>query len=448
MQQVQARWLLSVSNLSYFVMFAGLGMASHGRRECAKVSDNKEALSRLTHELLGVNAIAVVISYIALILALYLVPKFQQYKVLVLIMSIQIILGPMGVEWFYQGLEEYSYITKRSLLFKCISVVMTFVFVRDAGDVLWYGFISVFTTCASNLCNIFHLRKYIYVKNLGDYNLKKHIKPVLILFASSIAITIYANFDVSMLGFISTEREVGLYNAAVKIDTIVLSLSTAITSVLVPRMASYFGKGNIDQVKALSTKTIQISLLLAIPLALFIFVFAENVVVFIGGTDYIEAAPTLRVKIMCVVPLLFANLFGSQLLIPMGKEKRFTQSVTVGIFINLVLNVLLIPTWGAVGAALGTLATECWNMLWMGLPVRQYVEKNIKYLHYIIPMVISIVLAYIVGVELRALNVFWQLAITACVYFGIYYVIQYIRKESIVYQYTNVVLKKLHSCIE
>jgi len=431
------------SVISYFVKFARLGVAGHGRRECAKLKDNKEALSRVVHELLCLNGITVLISYIALLITIHLVPMLQSYKALILIMSIQIVLTPMGIEWFYQGMEEYSYITKRSLLFKCFSVMLTFLLVRDKEDVLWYGAISIFTVCASNVCNIWQLRKYIYVGNLGHYDLLKHVKPVLMLFASSIAISVYSNFDVTMLGFISTENEVGLYNAAVKIETIVLSLSTAVTAVLVPRMASYFGAGQTDSVKELASKTIRISLLLALPLALYIFIFAENVLLFIGGESFVSAGDTLRIKMLCVVPMTFSNLFGNQLLIPMGKENRYTQSVTIGVFINLFLNFLFIPRLGAVGAALGTLATECWNMLWMGLYVKEYVASNVQYIRYCVPMLVSALVAYTVGYLVNTFNVFWQLTITASIFLGIYYIIQYAYREPIVYQYINRVCQKL-----
>lgn len=430
------------SILSYFVYFAGLGIQAHGRRESAKVRDDKVALSRLTHELLCINVVTVLLSYAALTIAVLAIPKLQAYLPLILIMSVQVFLSPMGVEWFYQGLEEYAYITKRSLLCKCIAVAMTFVFVRDINDVLWYGFISIFTTCASNVCNVWNLRKYIHWKPLGGYDVRKHIKPVLWLFASTIAVTVYANFDVSMLGFVSTEHEVGLYNAAFRIETILLSLSTAITSVLIPRMANYFSKERWTDIRNLTSKIIRISLLLALPVALYVFVFAENVVSFIGGAEYVTAGNTLRIKMLCVIPLTFTSLFGTQLLIPMGNEKRYTQSVTIGLFINLVMNALLIPRFGAAGAALGTLATECWNVVWMGLGVREYVEKDVKYLRYILPMLVAAVAAFAMGNWVCTQSVFWNLVVTASVFFGIYYTAQYVQKESIVYTYANRILTK------
>lgn len=420
------------SVVAYFLYIASLGIPPYGEREAAKVREDETALSKLVQELFYINMGAAVVAYALLWIVVLAVPKLHEYVLLILIMGGQIVLKMVGFEWFYEGIEEYSYIAIRSLIFKIISVILTFALIKSRDDAAWYAFVHVFTISASYVCNCFHIRKYVSFKKTGNYEFKRHFKPILVLFSASIAIQIYAHFDVSMLGFISTEYEVGLYNAAFKIRNIVLAISTAITTVLVPRVAYYFEKKEEEKIIDLLTKSTRASLLISIPVAVYVFVNSESVLSFIGGAEYVGTATTLRVLISCVIALIINNMCGIQLLIPMGKEKRYSQSVIVGLFINLFLNSLLIPKMGALGAAIGTLATEMWNVIWLGTSCSDYLKKifsNITFLRYIIPMGVSGIACFYIRDHVIGMQVFWQLVLASVVFFGIYYVSMLMVKE-------------------
>lgn len=435
------------SILSYFIFIASLGIPAYGRREVAKVRDSKEKLSHLVEELFIFNLGSTVISYISLWIIVLFVPRFRGYELLFLIMGGQIPLKLIGMEWLYEGLEEYTYITIRSLIFKTVSVVLTFALVQNSDDVVWYGFVHVFTVSASYMCNFINVRKYISIRKI-TFNMKKHLKSVLMLFSASVAITIYANFDVSMIGFINTEYEVGLYNVALKIKMLVLAVSTAVTAVLVPRVSYYFHNGEKDKSISLLSKSIRFSMLTAMPVAMYVFIFSENVLYFIGGPEYGFAASTLKILMLCIVALIITNLCGAQILIPVDKEKRYTQSVFVGLLINLALNMLLIPKMGAFGAAIGTLVTEIWNVIWMGLGCLDYIKlliKRVALREYIGPLIISMLCSYIVSFKLTGFTVFWQLAITAVLYFGCYYIILMWRNELLIKEITEKIIKKFRS---
>jgi O-antigen/teichoic acid export membrane protein len=162
-----------------------------------------------------------------------------------------------------------------------------------------------------------------------------------------------------MIGFIGTDSEVGLYNAALKVKSIVLALSTSVTAVIVPRMSYYLQNNFRDSANKLLEKSVQVSFLVSVPTAVYIYIFAEKCLLFFCGSGYLGAVNTLRILMICIIPLILTNLLGNQILIPSGQEKRYSQSVFVGMWINLILNIVLIPFMGAFGAALGTLVTEC-----------------------------------------------------------------------------------------
>lgn len=434
------------SILQYFSYIAILGIPSYGLRECAKVRNDKKKLSHIVQELLIISLTATVISYIILILCIFIIPKLHEYKELFAVMGIYILLNTIGLEWVYQALEEYKYITIRSLIFKCASVVLTFLLIKSSDDFIWYGFLSIFTISASYICNFINIHKYIDMKKAEKYNFKRHMKPILTLFFASIVTTIYANFDTSMIGFISTENEVGLYNAAVKIKFLILSISTAITSSLIPRISYYIEKKEKSNINKIIITSMRISLLLAIPVAIYIFIFAENVLEFVCGIGYLEAAPTLRILIIAVIPLALNNLFGNQLLIPMGLEKRYSQSVFVGLWINLFLNFILIPFYGAFGAAIGTLATEIWNTFWMSSGVKEYrnmLLKEIKWHMYILGMLLSGLISIILCKLINNVSVIYQLTFTAIAFFGLYYIYILIMKEPLLIEEINKIKGKI-----
>lgn len=422
----------ATSTLSYFAYIACLGIPAYGRRECSKKRDDKEELSKLVSEIFTIGLISTTISYVLLFTIVLIVPKFNSYLALFLIMGTSIILETIGIEWLYQGLEEYTYITIRSLIFKTISVLLTFLLIKDTGDYLWYGAITVFTTYGSYILNFINSREIVKIKIAPLHDLKKHWKPILVLFSSYISLTIYANFDTLMIGFISGDTEVGLYNAAVKIKGIILSFSSAVTTAIVPRMAYYIDRKQKADAVQLCEKSFRTSMLLALPVSVYVFAFTKEAVLFVCGSEFLDSVAALRVLIVCILPLMLTNLFGNQILIPDGKEKVYSQSVFIGMWINLILNVIMIPSMGAYGAAIGTLITECWNVFWMSKSELDYVKhlcRNINIFVYMIPITIGLTASISVSYLVSNYRVFYRLLFTAGVFFSIFYVSMIAVKE-------------------
>ena len=423
------------SVLSYFLSIASLGIPAYGRRECAKIRDDKKRLSHLVQELLIINIGTTLVAYILLCGMVIFVPKLYSYKELFVIMSSNILLTTLGMEWLYQAIEEYTYITVRSLFFKSISIILTLVLIRTEEDYIWYGFLSVFTTSASYILNLWNVRKYISFKKMETYSLKKHIKPILTMFSASVIISIYSNLDISMLGIICNEEEVGLYSAALKIKNLLASVSISMTTVLIPRISYYIECKLKRKVRELLLISLRLLLIITIPIAIYIFIFSTNVLHFLVGEEYVQAADSLRILIICIIPMVLTNLYGNLILIPYNQEKRYSQSVFIGMWINIILNTMLIPVLGAVGAAIGTLITECWNVFWMGKGVkgeRKYILANIKWNAYIVSITSATICSCIIYCFIKDLNNMSILMVTAIVYFGVLYIIMLLMKEKLV----------------
>ena len=264
-------------------MFAQLGIPTYGIRICAKVRDNREELTRTAQELLFINLVMDAISYFALFIALAFVPRLQADKPLYVILSFTIILTSIGMEWLYKALEQYTYITIRSVIFKFVALIAMFLLIHQQSDYVIYGGITILAASASNIFNFINVHKYIDLKLVGNYNFRRHFKAVGTFFALACAATIYTNLDNVMLGFMKSDSDVGFYNAAVKIRNLLISIVTSLGTVLLPRSSYYVENGMMKEFKKITRKALTFVFIFATPLTLYFIYFAQEGIFFLSG---------------------------------------------------------------------------------------------------------------------------------------------------------------------
>lgn len=439
----------ALSVVTYFTMISQLGIPTYGIRACAQVRDDKEALSRTVHELLFISIIMSFISYILFFIALFTIPRLEQEKVLFFIVSFSILFSCIGMEWLYKGLEQYSYITYRSLFFKIIGIVLMFLFIHSKEDYVFYGFIAVFSGFASNIMNLINSRKYIQYKNLGDYHFKKHLKPIGIFFAMSVATTVYTHLDSVMLGFMKTDSDVGYYNAAIRIKVILVSVVTSLGAVLLPRASYYYENDDFKAFENITKKALTFVLLLAIPLMIYFILFAREGIYFLSSGEYTNSIQPMQILMPTLLLIGLTNIMGIQILVPIGKEKYVLYSVFAGAITDFIINLILIPSMAASGAAMGTLIAEF--MVWVVQIyfTKEYVGEVYKKFHYI-SIGVAILIASVASISIRnfhfvsslRMNSFIILSLSSIIFFGIYGMILTIRKEPMVIELENQLLSR------
>lgn len=347
------------SVVQYFTLLAALGISSHATREIAKIRDDYELLCKKTAEFFRINFFSMIIAYSAFLIALFFVPKFSEYRTLLLILSVTIILNPFGMDWINNALEDFSYITLRTIFCQILSLVLLFTTVHSQEDYLKYAAINVISTAGANILNFLHVRKFISYKYFfSRLNIRQHLKPIFILFAMSLATQVYSLVDNTMIGFLKDDYNVGLYSAATKINKIVISVVTAGTGILLPRLSYYIKNVGFYKFKELAYKGLDIILLIAIPCVFGLYIASENVVLIFSGKTFYEAIPVM--KIMCPIIILtsMSGFVGSQIFLTLNKEKFTLFSVITGTIVNITLNAILIPHYGAKGASIGTVCSE------------------------------------------------------------------------------------------
>ena len=271
-----------------------------------------------------------------------------------------------------------------------------------------------------------------------------HLKAVAVFFAMSCATTIYTHLDTVMLGFMKTDADVGYYNAAVKIKTILVSIVTSLGTVLLPRASYYVEHGLKDEFYRITKKAINFVFLIAMPMMLYFILFAKEGIFFLSGNNYGGAIVPMQI----IMPTLFfiglTNIMGMQILVPLGEEKIVLYSEIAGAVIDLMINYILIPKYASAGAAIGTLAAEIavWIVQYFYLKNRiKDAYKNVRYKTLIIALLMAIIASIWVKNVFR--SSFVILLISGILFFGVYLFILMFRKEPLVYEFVENFVKKL-----
>ncbi len=416
------RTSFATSLISYFIIISQLGIPTYGIRECAKVRDDREALSRVTGELLLINLIMSFVSYAALFIMLWTVPRLYGDRTLYVIVSLSVILNTIGMEWLFKGLEQYTYITVRSIVFKLISVIAMFLLIHQEKDYVLYGAISVFAGYGSNVINLLYSRKFVDLSPIKNYDLKKHLKPVMVFFAMSCATTIYVNLDTVMLGFMTGDTEVGYYHASVRIKAILVSIITSLGAVLLPRLSYYIEQGETEKFREICMKAFRFVIAAAVPSVLYFTLYAGESIRFIAGKDYEGSVIPMQIMMPTLLFIGLTNVIGIQIFIPYGKEKTVLVSEIAGAVVDVIINLLLIPIYGAAGAAAGTVIAEFAVLLVQGAAFKKMLFPGFfKDLH-LVSVILGTIGACLASIWVKTLGMgtFIILALSAALFFGVY----------------------------
>ena len=345
------------SIIQYFALLGSLGISTYGIREAAKVRSDKQKFSKTVKEIFYINCISTIIAYILFFVALITVPKFKNYKILLCITSATILFTTMGLEWIYSALEDFKYITIRSFIFQCVSLILLFCFVHESDDYVKYAAISVFANVGSNICNFFYSHNFL-VHVTEKLEIKKHLKPIFILFSKSVAVSVYTMLDTTMLGFMISDREVGIYSIATKLIRIMTSLILAASGVFMPRLSYYVEQKEKNNFQTILSKSLNMTLCFSIPSVIGFICIAKPIILLIGGPEYIHSIIVMQIMSPLMIVLAISNFTGMQIFIPLRKEKYILYSTIAGAIINAIINYLLIPRYGAVGAGTASVVAE------------------------------------------------------------------------------------------
>ena len=348
------------SIINYIVLLTSLGIPLYAVKEVAKYQHDKDQRDKNTIEILILSTILCLIGYIGVWLLAKYIPEIHQQSTLFFVLSLSIIFNTIGVTWFYQGIEDFKFITIRAIIIRTICALCLFLFVKNSGDLLTYGFITVGSTVGNNFINFIHLRSYINWKTIkfSELRVLRHIKPSLHIFILNIITSLYIHLNSVMIGFMQGDKEVGYFTAGTRITHIGLALITSIGTVLLPRGTNLLKKKDLVGFKSIISKSVRLTIALSLPMIMGLIILAIPVTLVFCGPDYIDSIPILYLNAPVILLIGLTNVMGIQILYPKNKINLVILSVTGGAIGNILLNIILIPSYGATGAAISTLFAE------------------------------------------------------------------------------------------
>lgn len=362
------------SVVNYFVLFATLGLKTYGIREGAALRNDRTQFQKFFSQVLTITGVSTAVSLAALYVLTFSSPQLREYDILIMILSAAVVLPTIGCEWVCAAFEDYAYITIRSLLIQFLSLILIFALIHKPEDYYRYAFILVFSSQGFNIFNLFYIRRYVKFSLTRETNIGQHLKPMMVLFASSLATTIYVSSDTTVLGLISGEYFTGLYASATKLYTVIKNLISAIVVVSIPRFSFYYSSGKMEEYRSLLRRISKVLCLLAVPAATGVFVLSEDIILLISGDSYLEAASALRILSVAVVFVAASWVQSQCILIPMKKEKWVLYTTAATAVLNVLLNLLLVRKWHHNAAAFTTVIAEATVVLVYYFAIRKDVK--------------------------------------------------------------------------
>ena len=346
------------SIISYFALIGTLGSNEYAVREGVAFRDNRDKMEMFASQIFTIEIISTTFSYLLICIFLAIWHADHDYKQIFLIQSISILLTTLGIEWIYTIYEDFAYITLRSFLVQIISIVLVFLLIQNKNDYKLYAAISTVAVGAGNIFNFVHARKYISLKLTKSVDLKKHIKPILILFCNVALISIYLNSDKTLLGILIGDEAVGLYEVSVKIYTMIKGVLNAIVLVSLPRLSSYLRNNKYEHYNKLASKTLSSQFIILFPVIVGLYMVSREVILLIAGEQYMAANSSLRILSIALLFAVFANFYAYVIMMSQRMDKQILIATVLSAVLNITLNMIAIPKWGISGAALTTLLAE------------------------------------------------------------------------------------------
>ncbi|MCZ4224349.1 flippase [Pedobacter rhodius] len=342
---------------TYFLIFSALGIPLYGIREVAKAKNNPEALGKVFSELIFIHFLTSVISVIVLFIISYFTHRLRTNFALYQI-GMAVLMGNVFIaEWFFQGIEKFKYIALRTVFIRMLTVALLFLLVHSIEDRNTYYALNLLATILAAVTNMYAVNKIVKI-SFKQLSLKKHLKPLFIIFSNSVVTTIYLVFDSIILGFLTRDVNVGYYSASMRISKLSLAIIGVLSAVLLPRLTIAFQKEDLTEAKSLLAKSMNFVIFLSVPIALGTYCLSEEIILLFAGKSYLPAVSSLQILCFIVIFVGIAQIFSHQILLPLHQEKKILYASLFGVFVSLSLNFILIPFLKQDGAAISSLITE------------------------------------------------------------------------------------------
>lgn len=379
----------------YFILIAMLGISNYGNRTIASVRDDKENLNEKFSSIYSLQFILFIIAIICYII--YSLFIADENNLIFLLQIFYVASGLLDISWLFFGLEQFKLTVFRNVVIKILTVISMFIFVKDSSDLWIYTLIMSLGIFISQLYLWFYVKEFVTFKKVRFKDIAKNIKPIIILFIPVIACSIYKVMDKIMLGNMSNYSEVGYYNNAEKIINIPMGIITALGTVMLPRMSNMVANGENDKSKQYISLSVRLVTIISSAIAFGLMGISNVFTPVFFGEGFEPSAQIIYLLSITVFFISWANVVRTQYLIPNNYDKIYVISTAVGGIVNLIINLLLIPKYAAVGAAIGTIFAEFSVMIMQVIAVRKEIHILKDIFEYMPVLIIGFCMMLIVN---------------------------------------------------
>ncbi|NCD69379.1 flippase [Mucilaginibacter agri] len=355
----------------YFAIIANIGVPIYGLKEIARHKNDFQARSQVFSELITIHFLACFSLSVIYLGVIFTFPYFADNRDMHLAAVLLILMGFTYIEWLYSGMEQFRSIALRSVLFKIIGLGLLYLFVRDRSDFRVYLYIMIFSFMGNNVLSLFMTRDKVKPV-FSNLQLRKHLKPLFFILGTTLAASMYTDMDTVILGFLSNSKTVGLYTAAVKLSKITLPFVTSMGVILMPKVAKQFADDSMQEIQDTLSKTFNFLVFFAIPVVFGLALLAPEFIMLFSGKEFLPA--TTSMQILSLLPLIigFGHMFLYLVLVPAGKNREMFSCVLGGMATSLILNILLVPHFKAIGSSIANICSEAVVTLLYVYFIRKY----------------------------------------------------------------------------
>lgn len=395
--------------VNYFVLFSQLGIGSYGVREIARCKDDPDRREEVFSNLFLLNLITFAVSAVTLVICTFTVPKLLPYKPFLLVGLVKLVFSLFLVEWFFQGIEQFRYITLRSIAVRTLYVIGVFALVHDSGDALVYYALTAGTVALNAMVNWRHTHRFCRLR-LSRFRPAPFLVPILIFGYYRILTSMYTTFNTVYLGFVKDDVEVGFFTQATKLYSLIMAVFTAFTTVMVPRVSAMLHEGRKEELAGVINRIVHLLVALAVPAIILCVTNASAIVRLVSGPGFEGAETPFRIVIFMLLVIGLEQIVIQQCLMASENTKPTLYVSTTGAVVGILLNVILTPKLGAVGSAVSWGVSEL-SVLAAGLFfLRKELRIRIGRTDFFRPLLFG--LAYIVPAAVCLLwipDIWWRL---------------------------------------
>ena len=354
------------SIVSYFSLFAMLGIGIYGTKQIAAARD----VSSTFWNIYVIQVAASILALLVYIIVIYSIP--QMSGIIPLILSITLFSKMIDISWLFTGKEDFKKITLRNTMVKVAGVISIFTFIKSSEDLYLYIFLIVIFDFLGQFVMWIPAKKFIKRPSFDTKIIKKNLHPIVLLFLPQVAISLYVVLDRTLLGLLGSYSDVGIYEQGQKLTSILLTVVSSLGAVMLPRVANLLSERKEKEAQNMVRFSFILYNLIIFPMIFGLIAINEVFVKLFLGQNFQDVKYVLYIIVFNIMFIGWTNILGYQVLVVRNKNKEFMLSTTIPAFVSVAVNIAVIPFFGYIGASMTAVIVE-----FLAFTIQWYYSRNI-----------------------------------------------------------------------